>query len=243
MRAPFAALVALTFSASALTGCGQIASQAPVAQPEASSLQARAAHAAPASQLAKEFATRLEGQFHTGVTVRGTTVTLETKQGKTIYEFAHTPATGNVRVSSGEYTFELPHAKLLEGANGQVNADVLPALLVPIAIQVGLGAAISVANYWIHHRGDQFKKEEAIKAAVEGMLAALVPITSNVKYAQFLVPVALLIVKQAKSLDYKDLAKSAMDNMGSIVKAIVAIVTDMKTAVMTDSESATAAAR
>lgn len=226
MRASFAALLAVTFAASALTGCGQYANQAPVATSAAAGLEARG-HAAPASQLAKEFAQKLQSQYPAGVAVQGTAVTLTTKQGKTTYEFAHTPDTHKVRVSAGEYTFEIDHAKLLNG-EGEVNADVLPAMLIPIAIQVGVGAALGVANYWLHHRGDQFHRDEAVKAAVEGMLAALVPITREVKYAQFLVPVALIIVKSAASLDYKDLAKAATDHLGDIVKAIAAIVTDLR---------------
>lgn len=227
MRAPFAALLAVTFAASALTGCGQYATQAPVATTAAAGFQAQGSHAAPASQLAKEFAAKLQSQYPTGVAVRGTTVTLTTKQGKTTYEFGRTPDTHKVRVSAGEYTFEIDHAKLVNG-DGEMNADVLPAMLIPIAIQVGVGAALGVANYWIHHRGEQFDREQAVKAAVEGMLAALVPITREVKYAQFLVPVALIIVKSAASLDYKDLAKAATEHLGDIVKAIAAIVTDIR---------------
>jgi hypothetical protein len=229
MRAFTAALLALSVSATALSGCGQ--SVSPVAaQAQAGQAQAQGRHAAPASQLAREFAEQLSAKYGDKLTHKGTTVTLSAdKTSRTIYEFARTPATGKVRVSSGEYTFEIAHAKLLEGGkSGEMNAEVLPAMLVPIAIQVGLGAAVSVANYWIHHRGENFKRDEAIKAAVEGMLAAMIPITRDLKYARFLAPLALALVKSAASLNYKDLAKAAMDNLDDIVKTLIAIIHDMK---------------
>jgi hypothetical protein len=230
MRAFTAALLALSVSATALSGCGQ--SVSPVAvQAQAGQAQAQARHAAPATQLAREFADQLSVKYANKVTHKGTTVTLTSDQTRTIYEFSRTPSTGKVRVSSGAYTFEIAHAKLLEGGkSGEMNAEVLPAMLVPIAIQVGLGAAISVANYWIHHRGEKFKRDEAIKAAVEGMLAAMIPITRDLKYARFLAPLALALVKSAASLNYKDLAKAAMDNLDDIVKTLIAIVNDMKSA-------------
>ena len=60
------------------------------------------------------------------------------------------------------------------------------------------------------------------------------------KYAQFLVPLALVLVKSAKSLNYKDLAKAAMDNLDDIVKVLIAIMKDMKTAVTDDAPVAAA---
>lgn len=242
MRAYTAALLAITLSVTALSGCGQAVSQAP-ALTKAGQAQAQGRHAAPASQLAREFGEQLSRQYGDKAARRGTTVTLTSGETRTIYEFSRTPDTGKVRVSSGEYTFEIPHATLLEGGKaGEVNAEVLPAMLVPIAIQVGLGAALGVANYWIHHRGEKFVRADAVKAAVEGMLAAMIPITRDIKYAQFLVPLALALVKSAKTLNYKDLAKAAMDNLDDIVKVLIAVIKDMKSSV-NDEAPVTALAR
>lgn len=226
MRALTAALVTLTLTAGTLSGCGQAVSPSST-QALMAGAEAQAAHQASASQLAREFAEKLSAQYGQGVSRRDTSVVLTVEKTKTHYEFARTPKTGKVRVSGGEYTFEVEYAKLIERSSG-VNADVLPAMLVPIAIQVGLGGALGLANYWIHHRGDKFKRDEAIKASVEGMLAALIPITREVKYVQFLVPLALVLLKSAKSLNYKDLAKAAMEHLDDIVKVLIAIVQDMK---------------
>jgi hypothetical protein len=240
MRRITAALLALSLSATALAGCGQTVTQAPANRAAIAGAQALGNPSAPASQLSKEFESRLAEQYGAKVSRKGTAVTLQNGDSRTIYEFSATPRTGKVRVSSGEYTFELSHAKLIEGGKtGEMNAEVLPAMLIPIAIQVGLGASMGVANYWLHHRGDAFKRDEAIKAAVEGMLVALIPITREIKYAQYLVPLAVAIVKSANSLNYKDLAKAAMASIDDIVRVLIAIIRDMKSSV---SDAAPAAA-
>lgn len=233
MRAFTAALLALTFSTATLSGCGQTVNQAPALN-AATSAQASAAKTS-ATQMARDFADQLALHYGGAVSHRGTTVTLGKGADRTTYEFGQTPKTGKVKVSNGDYSLELAYTKLTEGAKtGEMNAEVLPAMLVPIAIQVGLGAALGVANYWIHHRGDKFVREDAIKAAVEGMLAAMIPITRDLKYVRFLTPLALVLVKSAKTLNYKDLAKAAMDNLDDIVKTLIAIMHDMKTSVTTD---------
>lgn len=226
MRKPIAALLSLSLAATALAGCGQ----SPTGVPDTRAAVEATASASKDATLAKDFANLLKSQGYKHVTRRGTRVTLKTDGVATTYNFDSTAVSGLVRVESGDFGTWLSHKKLVETIQAGP-ADILPAALVPIAIQVALGGAIKLAHYAITHRGENFKKDEAVKAMVEGMLAAAIPIVRDVKYAQYLVPLALAILKASKSLDYKDIAKAATEMIDDIVRVLWQMIQAAKAAV------------
>lgn len=198
-----------------LTGCGQYATTPAAVQGG----QLQAAGYTFQSEHVKDFARILEEQGYNYVKARGYKVTVKTEGVETVYDFGRTAKTGLVRVSAQGYLMEIRYEKLVEMTE-QGATDVLPAMLAPIAIQVAVGGAIKLAHYAFTHRGDKFNKDEAIKACVEGMLLALVPVVRDVKYAQFLVPLAATLVSRAKSLRFKDLAETATGMLEQIVSVI-----------------------
>lgn len=215
-------LLTLSLTTLSLTGCGQLAPS--TGAPGATEMGARA-HT---NAKAMEFAQLLKAQGYKKVSVKGNRVTLTTSDFETVYDFSKTAKTGTVRVSAGEYDFEVSYVKLVETAELGEPTDILPAVLVPIAIQVAVGGAIKLAHYAITHRGDKFNKDEAIKATVEGMLTALVPVVRDVKYAQYLVPLALALITKAPSLNYKDLVATAKNMLDDIVQVIYQMLRDAK---------------
>lgn len=229
MRQTNAALLTLSLAAATLTGCGQYYAGATNTRDAV----AVTASASKNTTLAKEFATLLKGQSYENVTTRGTRVILTTEGVATTYDFAGTDKSGLVRVTSGEFSTVVNHKKLVETMqNG--SAEILPAMLVPIAIQVALGGAIKLAHYALTHRGEAFKKEEALKAMLEGMLAAAIPIVRDIKYAQYLVPLALAILQASKSLNYKDIAEAAMGMIDDIVRVLWQMIQAAKAAAHTE---------
>lgn len=225
MRQTTAALLALSLTVTTLTGCGQYATGAAHTR----SVAEATTSASKDTTLAKTFAKLLKTQEYENVTQRGTRVILSTDGVATTYDFAGTTKSGVVRVSSGEFSTAVSHKKLVETMQAGP-ADLLPAMLVPIAIQVALGGAIKLAHYALTHRGENFVKEDAVKAMLEGMLAAAIPIVRDIKYAQFLVPLALAILKASKSLDYKDIAQAAMGMIDDIVRVLWQMIQAAKAA-------------
>ena len=225
MRKTTAALLTLSLAVTTLTGCGQYATGAAHTR----SLVETSASASKDTTLAKDFAKLLKTQAYENVTQRGTRVILTTEGVATTYQFAGAAKSGVVRVSSGEFSTAVSHKKLVETMQAGPT-DILPAALVPIAIQVALGGAIKLAHYAITHRGENFKKDEAIKAMVEGMLAAAIPVVRDIKYAQYLVPLAYAILKASKSLDYKDIAKAATEMIDDIVRVLWQMIQAAKAA-------------
>jgi hypothetical protein len=226
LRQTTAALVALSLGVATLTGCGQYYAGSPNARVAAETT----ASASKDTKLAKDFAALLKGQQYENVTTRGTRVILSTDGVATTYDFAGAEKSGVVRVTAGEFTTAVSHKKLVETVQNGAS-DVLPAMLVPIAIQIALGGAIKLAQYALTHRGDNFDKEQAVKAMLEGMIAAAIPLVRDVKYAQYLVPLAYAILRNAKSLDYKELAHTAMGMIDDIVKVLMQMIMAAKAAV------------
>lgn len=214
MRSITTVVLAVAISSVSLTGCGQYAAPGAL-----QSGQFNASGYTFRSQHVQEFAQILEEQGYKHVKAKGYKVVVTTEGVETTYDFSRTAKTGQVRITAQGFTTEVSYEELV-AMTEQGATDILPAMLVPIAIQVGVGGAIKLAHYAITHRGDKFKKEEAIKATVEGMLLALVPVVRDVKYAQFLVPLAVALVSRAKTLHYKDLAHAAMEMRNQIVEVI-----------------------
>lgn len=223
MRKFTTVLLTLSLTTLSLAGCGQ---QSPMTGARVAAEAGAKGHT---NAKAMEFAQLLKAQGYEKVSVRGSRVTVKTSDFETVYDFAKTDKTGKVQVSAGEFEFEVSYVKLIESAELGEPTDILPAVLVPIAIQVAVGGAIKLAHYAITHRGEKFKKDEAIKATVEGMLTALVPVVRDVKYAQYLVPLALALISKAPSLNYKDLISTAKNMLEDIVQVIYQMIRDAKT--------------
>lgn len=217
MRYRISLLVMTTFLASSLTGCGQLVpsfsgSGAP------SEFQAASAKS---DSLARDFAIGVQKRFDGMVSVRGSVVTLRYHlMAPTTYDFSRTPKTGLVRVSAKDFDLQLPIDKVMQ----EVEIDALPALVVPIAIEVALGAAKGLSIYWLTHRGEAFDKQEAIKATAVGMLAALIPFVGNIPILDQLFPLAVNVVSASKTLHYKDIAQAAL----GLVDEIVIVISQIK---------------
>lgn len=220
MRVFLAPLLAVSLMTTALAGCGQVAT--PMATGLASTVEAQGKQGA---RLAKDFAALVKPRFEGQVSVKGSVVTVKGGNAEaTRYDFSQVARTGLVRVSAGEASFEVRHADLIATTQVDgVGADALPALLVPIAIHAAIGGSVALAQYYLTHR-DNFDRDEAIKAVVTGMAIALAPFVRDVQYAKYLVPVAIAILKNAKSLHYKDILAAAMDLKSDIIRVIIQMI-------------------
>ncbi|MNR80318.1 hypothetical protein D3C72_110380 [compost metagenome] len=217
MRNRISLLVMTTFLASSLTGCGQLA-QSPLASSVASDVQATSQKS---DAMARAFAVEMQKRFDGLVSTRGSVVTLRYQlMAPTVYDFGKTPRTGLVKVSTKDYDVELPLSKVMQVGE----FDALPALVIPIAIEVALGAAKGLSIYWLTHRGEAFNKQEAIKATAVGMLAALIPFVGNIPVLDQLFPLAVNVLSASKTLHYKDIAQGAL----GLVDEIVIVISQLK---------------
>ena len=206
-------LVITTFLATSLTGCGQLV-QSPLNSQAATALEATSAKS---DALAREFAQQIQKNFSGTVTTRGAVVTLRYQDtAPTVYDFSKTPKTGKVTIKSQDVVVEMPLSKVMQ----QTTVDALPALLVPIAIEVALGAAKGLSIYWLTHQGDKFNKQEAIKATAVGMLASLIPFVGHLPIIDRLFPLAVTVLSASKTLYYKDIAQAALGMVDEIVIVI-----------------------
>lgn len=217
MRHRISLLLAVTLLASSLTGCGQLA-QSPLNPMTASSLEASSRKS---EALAREFAIRVQKRFDGMVSTKGSVVLLRYHgMAPTVYDFSRTPRTNLVKISVKDFEMAMP----LDQVMREVEIDALPALVVPIAIEVALGAAKGLSIYWLTHRGEKFDKQEAIKATAVGMLAALIPFVGNIPILDQLFPLAVNVVSASKTLHYKDIASAAL----GLVDEIVIVLSQLK---------------
>jgi hypothetical protein len=217
MRNRISLLVMTTFLASSLTGCGQLANT-PLASSVATDVQATSQKS---DAMARAFAVEMQKRFDGLVSTRGSVVTLRYQlMAPTVYDFGKTPRTGLVKVSTKDYDVELPLDKVMQVGE----FDALPALVIPIAIEVALGAAKGLSIYWLTHRGEAFNKQEAIKATAVGMLAALIPFVGNIPVLDQLFPLAVNVLSASKTLHYKDIAQGAL----GLVDEIVIVISQLK---------------
>lgn len=213
MRNRITLLVITSLLATSLTGCGRLV-QTPLTSLSASEVEATNKKS---DALARAFAVEMQKRFNGTVSVQGSRVTLRYQlMAPTVYEFAKTPRTGLVQISTKDYEIALPLEKVMQ--KGEL--DALPALLVPIAIEVALGAAKGLSIYWLTHRGEKFDKQEAIKATAVGMLASLIPFVGNVPILDQLFPLAVNVLSTSKTLQYKDIAAAALNMVDEIVIVI-----------------------
>ncbi|MDB5098753.1 MAG: hypothetical protein JWM80_3174, partial [Cyanobacteria bacterium RYN_339] len=108
--------------------------------------------------------------------------------------------------------------------------EILPVLLVPIAVQMTAAAAESLALYWIQHRGDAFQRDDAIRAMAIAMGVSLIPFMAEVRYLGHLAPVAARILAVAPAFDAISIAKAALPMLGEVVQALREIWKERKAA-------------
>ncbi len=199
-----------------LAGCGR----PPVAVSTAVATDRLQAEGERADKLARAFSVKVRERFEGNVGITGSVVTLHYQlMAPTVYDFAKTPRTGLVRVSSKDFELDLPLEKVMQSAE----IDALPALVIPIAIEVAIGAAKGLSIYWLTHRGEQFNKQEALKATAVGMLSALIPFVGQVAILNQLFPLAVNILAASKTLHYKDIAAAALNMVDEIVLVLTQI--------------------
>lgn len=217
MRNRISFLVMVTFLASSLTGCGQLV-RSPLSPAGAATVETASQKS---DALARNFAVKVQARFDGLVSTRGSVVTLRYQlMAPTVYDFGKTPRNGLVRVSTKDFEVELPLSKVMQ--EGEI--DALPALVIPIAIEVALGAAKGLSIYWLTHRGEKFDKQEAIKATAVGMLASLIPFVGNIPILDQLFPVAVNVLSASKTMHYKDIAVAAL----GLVDEIVIVISQLK---------------
>jgi hypothetical protein len=206
-----------------LAGCGHT----PVVTP--SSQLSGAAHTASvvldANGRAAQFAGLVKGQFLGQVTVAGASVTLTgTKSAPVVYNFTQAPTTGLVAVASQGFSTTVSNQKLIETVSSPTGTDkFLPAMIIPIAIDVAFAGAKALAFYWLTHRND-FNRDDAIKACVVGMASALLDFVPYGVYFEWLVPIAVNIISQVKVGDLKEIAAIALKDLDKIVEVIKKIL-------------------
>jgi len=217
MRHRITFLVMTTFLASSLTGCGQLA-HSPLSTSLSPDVQAASQKS---DAMARAFGLEMQKRFDGLVSTRGSLVTMRYHgMASTVYDFSKTPRTGVVKISTKDYEVEMPLSKVMQ--MGEL--DALPALVIPIAIEVALGAAKGLSIYWLTHRGEAFDKQEAIKATAVGMLASLIPFVGNIPVIDQLFPLAVNVLSASKTLHYKDIAQAAL----GLVDEIVIVISQIK---------------
>lgn len=219
--------------ASALAGCGRPLPPGSV-RPMAQRLAARNVDE---SFFARQFYEQLKLQYPGAVTLEGAIVTLrgDAAAGEaavTVYDFTETALTNQVRVHTVVFETTIDFNLLMETFAGEPGSpEVLPALVVPLAIQLTVAAAQSLAIYALAHRGEEFQRDEAIKSMAVGMATALIPFTAGMRYVGTLTPVAAKILAQSSSLAAADIAKAALPLLGELVLVLRAIWKERKQAV------------
>lgn len=199
-----------------LAGCGR----PPVPMASAVVADRAEAEGERSAKLARDFSVKIRQRFEGNVGIKGSVVTLHYHlMAPTHYDFSKTPRTGMVHVSSKDFELELELEKVMQSAE----IDALPALVIPIAIEMAIGAAKGLSIYWLTHRGEKFNKQEAIKATAVGMLSALIPFVGQVAILNQLFPLAVGILAASKSLHYKDIAQAALNMVDEIVMVLTNI--------------------
>ena len=131
-----------------------------------------------------------------------------------VYDFADSPKTHQVRISYDDYETTIPVSKLTQSRG-------IPVIAVHIAIELALGAAKGAAIYYLTHK-DNFVKDEMYKSIVQGMIFAMLDYTTifPFSHAKELLLLVMAIVRNSKSLHFKDLADSALSMVDMLVEFI-----------------------
>lgn len=230
MRAAWCGCLVLALTMSQVTACGRVV--APMAASRVMTPYARAM--AEGDDFAQQFYDRLQGHVQGSVTIDGRVVTVLAApqpgdDGVTRYDFTQTAGTHLVDVHTAAFDTKVSFDELMASQSPDgVTAKFLPVLLVPVALRMASAAVEAFTIYWMGHRGDQFNREDCVKAMAVGMAAAMVPFLGELKWAKHLVPIASKILGSAPSLDAATIAKAVIPLIGAIVVALKSMLDDEK---------------
>lgn len=207
------------------TGCGH----APVGL--ASAVQARAAQAraADANAFARQFYDQLKPRFTGTLRLDGSVVTLGSDD-PTRYDFTATPTTQKVAVHTSAFDTTVAFDDLMQGVADDSSTEILPALLLPIAVQLSVACVESFVIYYAGHHGADFDRNDAVKAMAIGMTTALIPFLGELKVVQPLVPFATHVLDAAPALTPEAIARAVVPLLGELVSAIREIIKARKAA-------------
>lgn len=211
--------VVASLAAGVLAGCGQAGAPGAVgARKGAAQLRGLSAQAS----LARQFYERVKANYAGSVAIEGDRVTLTyPDQPVSIYDFSDTPRTGKVAVTIGSFETELSMADLMASAPEEgVGTEVLPALLVPIALDMAAAGGQALIMYWIGHRGDEFDKGDAAKAVALAMALAIVPFLGEMTALGHILPVAAKLVASSNGFAAKEIMRAAAGMSGEIIELV-----------------------
>lgn len=199
-----------------LAGCGQAGPGQTAAARRAAAVQAR--EASPA----KQFYQRMKGMYAGEVTIAGDRVSLAyPDQPVSVYDFADTAHTGQVRVTIGEFETAMAFADLMADApEGGAGAEILPALLVPIALDMAAAGGQALVLYWLGHRGEDFDKGDAAKCVALAMALAIVPFLGEMSALGHILPVAAKLVGSSNGFAAKEVMRAAAAMSGEIIELV-----------------------
>ena len=217
MRRLVSITVATALAAGALAGCGQ-------AGPAGLAGARKAAQVRGLSQasLARQFYDRMKATYAGDVAIAGDRVTLTyPDQPVSIYDFSDAARTGKVHVTIGAFETACDVADLMADApEGDVGAEVLPALLVPIALDMAAAGGQALIMYWIGHRGDDFDKGDAAKAVALAMALAIVPFLGEMSALGHILPIAAKLVASSNGFAAKEVMRAAAGMSGEIIELV-----------------------
>lgn len=214
--------VVASLAGSVLAGCGQ-AGPSGSAGPAGVRRAAGALHGlAQEASLARRFYERMKPTYAGKVAIVGDRVTLSyPDQPASVYDFTDTPRTGQVLVSIGEFRTAIAVADLLAGAADEgPGAEVLPALLVPIALDMAAAGGQALVLYWLGHRGDEFDKGDAAKCVALAMALAIVPFLGEMSALGHILPVAVKLVASSNGFAAREVMRAAAALSGEILELV-----------------------
>lgn len=140
-----------------VTGCGQFYNEPMFGDVPMMEVASRS------GDLAQSFASSLDPAVGT-VSVSGSRVTVEgLADVPVVYDFSETPRTNQVQIQVGEYRDVVRRDELAQ-------PDVAW-MAIKLATRMVYGGAKAYIWYWRNHKGDQYNREDAVKAVVYGMLS------------------------------------------------------------------------
>ncbi len=174
------------------------------------------------ASIARQFYERVKQTYAGQVAIEGERVSLTyPDQPVSIYDFTDTPRTGQVRVSIGEFETALPFADLMAGAPDEgVGAEVLPVLLVPIALDMAAAGGQALVLYWLGHRGDEFDKGDATKVVALAMALSIVPFLGEMSALGHILPVAAKLIANSNGFAAREVMRAAAAMSGEIIDLV-----------------------
>lgn len=207
-----------------LAGCGRVPLLGPgAAAPRGAAfqrgLQLEGSHA-------QQFYARMKGAYQGQVALEGDRVSLTSPdQPVSVYDFSETARTGKVHLTIGEFTLDLAFAELMVSApDGETGTEVLPALLVPIAMDMAAAGGQALVIYWLRHRGDAFDKGDAAKAVGLAMALAIVPFLGEMSALGHVIPLAAKLVAACPSFEAREVMRAAAGLTGEFIDLVKVLI-------------------